>query len=414
MPEMPEVQDEFEIEIPAPEMPMREGEERFRVGMNLEDARRKEAVVDELRAQLKRLEGSSLGELKNKFARSPSARRRQIAVRKEVEKLQKLTFKRGDRWEGPCAPCTLVNLNPVPLRLSGELQRWTVPASGNLGNQLNLKFRGRSFLSNYVTFRTPHVWLAHTGTQNDTLAGVDTPSMEARHIPPLGLAHQFFSHYVEGASDAQYMGGILIFEGDIHTLDKKRMDASNRTLWVPKQDITLDGLGDVVYTVEGMTLDDCMSRALTQQRKYAEGRISEGHRYATSQSSIERNQLNNDHIVWHNWALEHGYIEKAYSWASEQLKDSPTTQAVYCPDCRNRQADPDQYFCTNCNAPFDALKAFLSGKSVSPDRLAVYEGEEWEAIVTETQRRRAKIALLDMPTETKKSKKDKDKEPENN
>ena len=405
MPAEPEVLDaEFEVTLPpAAEVPLRQGEEKFRAGLNLEDTRRKEAIIDELRRQLKQLDGTSAGEMRSKFARSPSARRRQIAVRKEVERLKKLTFKRGDRWEGPSAPCTLINLNPVDLHLYGELQRWSVPAAGKGLDVLNLSFRGRTLESSYVMFDTPHVWLAHTGTQNDTLAGVDTPSMEARHIPPLGLAHQFYSHYVEGASDAQYMGGILMFEGDIHTLDPKRLARTDNTLWVPKMDITLDGLGDVVYTVEPVDLKKALEGCLVQQRKYAEGRIAEGHRYATSQSDIERNQLNNDHIVWHNWALALGYIEKAYSWASERLRDSPTIQAVYCPDCRTRQGDPEQYFCTNCNAPFDALKAFLAGKTVSPDRLSVYEGEQWDAIVAETTRRRAKIALLEEPQKGKRA-----------
>ncbi len=399
MPDMPML-DEFEIDLPSPpaaNVPLREGEERFGAALNMEDSRRKEATLEELRRQVKMLEGSSAGEVAFKFARSPSARRRQIAVRKEVERLQKLTFRRGDRWEGPCAPCTLVNLNPVELKLFGELQRYTVPAAGKGLEVLNLSFKGRTFPSSYITFRTAHVMLAHTGTQNDMLAGVDTPAMEARHIPPLGLAHQFYSHYVEGAADAQYMGGILMFEGDIHTLDKKRLAASEARIWVPKQEVTLDGLGDVVYTVEPMALSDCLAKALTTQRRYGETRISEGHRFATSQSSVERNQLNNDHIVWHNWALNLGYIEKAYSWASEQLRDSPTVQAVYCPDCRTRQDDPEQFFCTACNAPFDPLKAFLAGKTVSADKLAMYEGEEWDAIVAETQRRKAKIAILEGP-----------------
>lgn len=404
MPDMPAVVDEFDIEMPETpraNLALREGEEeRYGAGMRVEDDRRREATLEELRRQMKMLgegQGASLAEVAFKFARSPSARRRQIAVRKEVEKLQKQTFRRGDRWEGPCAPCTLINLNPVDLKLFGELQRYTVPAAGQGLEVLNLSFKGRTFPSSYITFRTAHVMLAHTGTQNDTLAGVDTPAMEARHIPPLGLAHQFYSHYVEGAPDAQYMGGILMFEGDIHTLDKKRLAASESRIWVPKQEITLDGMGDAVYTVESLLLSECMGRTLTTQRKYAEGRIAEGHRYATSQSSIERNQLNNDHITWHNWALNRGYIEKPYSWASEQLQDSPMIQAVYCPDCRTRQENPQQYFCTSCNAPFDALQAFLAGKTVSPDRLAMYEGEEWNAIVTETARRKAKIAILNGP-----------------
>lgn len=401
MPVEPEVQDELEVSLPvAQDVPMREGEERFRVGMNLEDGRRKEMWIAELREQLKRMEGSSVNEMRTKYASSPSARRRQIAARKKLEELQKLTHKRDDHWEGPCAPATVINLNPVPLKLQGELQRWTVPEAGK-GLPIDIKFRGRKFTGSYMTISTPHMWPSHTGTHNDKQSGVDMPAVDYLYIPPLGLVHQFYDHFVEGASDAQGMGGVLIFEGDIHTLDADRMERSEGYVWVPKKEITLDGFGDVVYIAEKQKFSACVERSVTTQRNYADFQIAEGHNYSTSQSEIIRNQLSSYHRTWHNFALGLGYIDKALPWASERLRDTPTTQAIFCPDCRNRQADPEQYFCQNCNAPFDALKAFLAGKTVSPDRLSVYEGAEWDAIVAETKRRKAKIALLDTK-ETKK------------
>lgn len=400
MPDMPVGQEELEISVL--EVPLREGEDRFRAGLNLEDSRRKDSVIEELRSQLKRLEGTSANEMRTKYASSATARRRQIAARKKMEELQKLTYKRDDRWEGPCTPATVINLNPVPLRLQGELQRWSIPAAGK-GENVDINFRGRTFRGSYLTIRSPHLYPSHTGTHNDKQSGVDMPAVDYLHIPPIGLAHQFFSHYVEGASDAQYMGGVVIFEGDIHTLDKKRMDRSRGQIWIPKKDITLEGYGDVVYVVEPEKLMDCVERTVTMQRNYADRKIAEGHSYATSQSDIIRNQLSDDHRTWHNFALSMGYIEEPLNWAVNRLKDTPMTQAIFCPDCKTRQSSPDQHFCTNCNAPFDALKSFLAGKAVSPDRLAVYEGEEWDAIVTETQRRKAKIALLEAP-EKKKTK----------
>lgn len=397
MPVEPEVHDELQIET---NVPTREGEERFQSLLNLEDGRRKDSVIEELREQLKRMQGTSVNEMRTKYASSPSARRRQIAARKKLEELQKLTHKRDDHWEGPCAPATVVNLNPVPLRLQGELQRWMVPEAGK-GLPVNINFRGRKFTGSYMTISTPHLYPSHTGTHNDKQSGVDMPAVEYLYISPLGLAHQFWDHFVEGAADAQGMGGVLIFEGDIHTLDADRLEKSDGHVWVPKKDITLEGFGDVVYVSEKMKLSPIVERSVTTQRNYADFQVAEGHNYSTSQSEIIRNQLSNYHRTWHNFALGMGYIEKALPWASERLKDTPMNQAVFCPDCRNRQTDPDQYFCTNCNSPFDALKAFLAGKTVSPDRLTVYEGEQWEAVVNETKRRKAKIALLDV-RETKK------------
>lgn len=400
MPESPEMMEEVGVELP--DLPSREGESQ--AALRLEDRRRKDSEIEELRAALKRLEGTSVNEMRTKYASSPSARRRQISARKKIDELNKLTFKRGDRWEGPCAPATIINFNPVPLTLTGgDLARWTVPEAGK-GNPINIRFRGRLFVGSYMTIKDPHLYGSHTGTQNDKQSGVDMPSVEYKYIPPWGLVHQFYSHYVRGSADAQNMGGIVIFEGDIHTLDEKRLQKNDGMIWVPKKEITLDGFGDVVYVVEEHRFIDAVEEAVTLQQRYADAKINEGHSYATSQSEIIRNQLNGDHRTWHNYALKMGYLEKALPWATERLADKPTVQAVFCPDCHERQAAPEQFFCSNCNAPFDALKAYLAGKSVSPDRLAIYEGEDWDAILAETKRRQAKIAMLTVSEDTPKPK----------
>ena len=230
------------------------------------------------------------------------------------------------------------------------------------------------------------------------------PSVEYNYVPPWGLAHQFYDHFVAGAADAQGMGGVIIFEGDIHVLDAKRMERNDGMIWVPKKEITLDGFGDVVYVVEQARFMDCVEQAVVMQRNYADAQVNEGHNYATAQSDVIRNQLSNYHRVWHNYALELGYIDAALPWAVERLGgDKPNVQAVCCPDCHEKQTHTEQWFCSNCNSPFDALKAFLAGKQVSPDRLATYEGEEWDAIVTEQHRREAKIAMLKLPTKAAKT-----------
>jgi hypothetical protein len=404
MPEPPEVSEELEFEVasqPA-NVPLREGEESFGAALTLEDLRRKESIIKDLRNQLKLLDGTSVNEMRTKYASSPSARRRQISCRKKVEELQKLTFKRGNRWEGPCSPFTVVNLNPIGLQLivNGDCNRWTIPEAGR-GERINLRFRGRQFVGSYMTIKTPHVYPAHTGTHNDKQSGVDMPAVEYRYIPPSGLAHLFVEHYNFLSADSTNLpvGGVIAFEGDIHMLDPKRLERSEGCIWVPKKEITLDGFGDVVYTVEQMKLVDCVESAVVKQQNYANTKINEGHGFSVSQSELIRNQLSMDHRIWHNYALHMGYIEKALPWAVERMHITPTTPQVVCPDCGTRQTSPEQYFCANCNSPFDALKAFLAGKTVSPDRLAMYEGEEWDAVVAEAQRRKAKIAVLELPGE---------------
>jgi hypothetical protein len=281
-----------------------------------------------------------------------------------------------------------------------------MPAAGK-GQKIELGFRGRKFLASYMTLSTPEVWLSHTGIELDPIA--DSPSMEARYIPPIGLAYQFFSHYTLGASDAQGIGGILIFEGDIHAIQPAHLNRNNKMVRVPIGEPSPDIPGEVIYRSEDRPLEQYLADELERQRLYAEGVIAEGHNYGTSSDSDERKKLNNLHKVWHNYALDCGYIKKAYSWASSKLETGPLKGVVYCPDCRSEQEDPEQFFCRKCAAPFDAHKAFMSGKQVSPDRLAVYaeDSPEFKEILAEIKlrRRRRELLGLDEPAETKGKKK---------
>src|SRR5271157_3167056 len=104
MPESPALQDRFEIDLPPSDVPIRQGEEGSLAMLNLEDKRRKDSEVQALRDALKRLEGTATGEAMKKFAGAKSAARRQRILRGKVEELKKGTFRREDRWEGPCAP----------------------------------------------------------------------------------------------------------------------------------------------------------------------------------------------------------------------------------------------------------------------------------------------------------------------
>lgn len=397
MPEMPIVENDLEISIPA--VPLREGEEKFAAGLELEDSRRKDSIIEELRLMVKNLAGTTQGAIMQR-AMGANEKKRQRDARKKIEELRKLTHQRDGRWYGPCAPATVLNLNPVPLTLMGELQRWSIPAAGK-GLSIDLKFRGRTFRASYLTISTPHLYGAHTGTQNDKQSALEMPVIEFNYIPPIGLVHQFYEHFVEGANDAQGMGGVIIFEGDIHTLtNMAKLEKSDQRIWVPKKE-SLEGYGDVVYIAESLMFEECMEASLMIQRKYAADQINEGHSYSISRADEQRNMLSNYHRTWHNFALDHSYIAKALPWATETLKSTPSTPLVHCPSCHMDQDSPEQYFCKNCNAAFDPLKAFLAGKNVPPADLAQYEGDEWDAIVKEMQRRKAKMAILELPAKPK-------------
>ena len=394
MPETPVDSEVAEISLPpAPPVPVREGEERFAAGLNLEDARRRESHIASLQDQLRALGRDSAATEIIVKATGRAERERQRLVRLKIRELAS---------NGSCKPATIINLNPVSLDLTGQLIGYNVPACGK-GKQINLKFRGREFVGSYLTITTPQVWLKTTGHSNDPTG--DRPTFETKHIPPIGIAHQFYLHYCSGAASGQRMGGIVTFEGTIHTLEPEHMERSKRKIKVPRGEWDADLPEEPVWVTHEASLEELLAKELAQQRAYAEVVIAQGHAYATSQADDERKQLSNRHRVWHDYALGMGYITKGLPWASETLNDDPLVKAIYCPDCTTKQENPEQYFCRNCNAPFDAYQAFMAGRQVSPDRLAVYDvkSREWQEISAEMALRREKVRQLMGESETKKA-----------
>src|ERR1700720_2025235 len=105
---------------------------------------------------------------------------------------------------------------------------------------------------------------------------------------------------------------------------------------------------------EELSLDELLREALLQQRRYAEFVIAEGHGFYHSANNEEQKQLTQTHhVLWHNWAMDHGYKKEPEEWASEMLIDSPDMTTVNCPGCGNKQPKNAPHFCPNCNAPFD-------------------------------------------------------------
>lgn len=402
MPETTEVPSNIVIEESAPAgVPLRKGEEKHAGMLNLEHQRREDSEIQFLRDRIAKLEGLAVP--MRKQADGVSAVRRRQLIAAKVNELKQLTRKVGDRWEGPCAPATLLNFNPVKMRLEGELSDQTVPAAGT-GKKVTVPYNGRSFIASYVTFWNAKVWPVIIGTEN--LEGFDSSSIRPDYISPIGIAYQFYEHYVlkavGGGVDAIGMGGIVIYEGDVHLLTRKSLEELR--VRVPMVDAEASTPSIVVYKSEERSFAQCLADALTKQRQFAEWMISEGHRFGNSQVEAIHNQLTGEHVRWHNYAIDMKYKTEPEKWAVDRLQDGPEVVHVYCGDCRTKQTDSRQYFCSNCNAPFDPLKAFLDGKSVSPDRLAVYEGEDWEKIVAEQQKRNAKKALLEVVVKEPKGK----------
>jgi hypothetical protein len=412
---MPETQNPISVDVIAPptsSVPLRPGEEKNAGMLHLAQQLLKDGQIQALRRELAALEGVAGSEPMQKYMGGKNARRNRSLLVNKIRALKEGTRYHDGRWIGPCPPATVVNLNPIALCLMGELQRWTIPAAGKSSKQIKLGFNGRTFVASYMTITDPHTWLVPISAADDK-TGNPSPTMDVDFIPPFGLAHQFYSHYVEGAADAQQIGGVLIFEGDIYAIAQRdertpsRVERNGGRIWVPQGTPFVNEDIRAEYTAEEMVWTDYLERSLTLQRAYANAVIAEGHSLSASTNPEMRNQFRpSHHVLWHDWAVEVGYKESREKWATEPLKFHPSDEAVFCPDCHTRQDDPNQFFCANCNTPFDAKAAFLAGKHVSADRLSVYDldSDDGKLILAEVKRRRANIALLELPEDATASK----------
>jgi hypothetical protein len=404
---MPETQQITEIQIDEPVVPALDltrgpGEEKYGAALGVEHARREESRLDFLERELARL--LNIPAPHKEMIEGLGAKRRKQIMTAKVKELRALTRKVDDRWDGPCAPFTVLNFNPVPLKLQGVLADHSVPPAGK-GKIIKIPYNGRTFVASYVTLWNAKVWSVTISTES--IKGFDEPAIRADYLPTKGIAHQFYSHYVEGAMDALGMGGIVIFDGDIYTIaDKKKLEKANGMIRVPRIDQELSTQDTVEYTCdERAFIEDVLASSLRRQKAYAESVIVEGHGFANSQADDIRNQLApNHHILWHNWAIQMNYKTVPEKWASDQLSDTPDTKAVNCPGCGTRQPTGNPPFCPKCNAPFNAFQSFMAGLPVPDAWLEMYEGEQWEQIVAEKSRRRAKRAQLDGEPKAEKGK----------
>jgi hypothetical protein len=371
-----------------------EEKERWGAGLEMEDGRRRESHVPDPRIIPAEFRNTPIGEIM-KWSRSPSAKRRQRQVLTKQQELREQTQTIDGRITGPLAPATVLNLNPVALRLSGMLYHFMVPQAGFSDDVfVRFKHKGRVYSGHYVTIHNAHIWTATTGVSTDTTLGIDTPSTEAKYIPPIGLAHQFYDHYVTGAQDAQRMGGILVLEGDKRAL-KRALESDQGYIYKPIARPLMDGQGGVVYRTERVSIWDEIEEQTQIQAEYCDAKIVEAHAWHVTNNIIQQNMISAEHRAWAHWAVKMGFLDKLPPWATKQLSKTTLVEVVSCKDCGQVKPEGDAFICQGCGRPYDIFQAFMNGVNVAPQYLEMLEGEEFDQVAQALAERRKKRAKLE-------------------
>lgn len=280
---------------------------------------------------------------------------------------------------GICKPASIINLNPVALRLEGGVQG-KVPSvidpAVNQDSKLEFAYKGKLFRATIVTYQDPvfYPWITDVnlspGQTQDEGVGV----YDIKVYKQIEMAYNFWQDYNGATFNAIKMGGVIAFEGDKHVL-------KGDTIKVPCA-CPLPNYEREFITQERSFLEE-LARALDTQREYYNLRMQIAGGYWNDPD--QRKNITNMDLVWAQYGLDMGWREKPVDWhvGAEESGDG-------CEGCGAARARALAYFCHKCGRSYDPFVAYMDGElgfeSAQLNRIAA---EKWPVLIAEENRRRS-------------------------
>lgn len=324
---------------------------------------------------------------------------------------------------GQCEPYTIVNFNPCDLPMQGEMKRYRVPSPFDTRLPANvlrirLEFDGKERVGHLLTLRAAHMYGKMIGATSGNAPGEAIPQREVQWFTPQVIAYKFLEKYspifmaptgtVLPASpkDARKIHGVLIFKGDINTLQKvlEIEDPAQQMIEVPVASVRMVGkIAHSSYRNVVYNLQDYIARMFAGQKRFADATIARAQQKWSEEQGIR--DISDSDRVWYRWAIEMGYAERPKpgekTWLSEMitLTDPNLHKAPAnlrkCPYCRSTEPEVETPFCQKCNAPMDVFKTFMAGHHVADSYLMTLRGDERELALAERKLRREGFEDLD-------------------
>lgn len=275
---------------------------------------------------------------------------------------------------GRLRPATVVNFNPVSLKVDDGHVPWRIPAATDASaKRIEMQHGGKTYIASYFTVREPSFvpWIRDVRPPSDE---GENPSSEfdAKFILPIEMMDQYRISYNDPAGQT-LMGGVLVFEGDINAFTK------GKTIRVPKFS-TLPDRTRSYFTVETDTLK-ATAATLEMQKEFCERNLQRGDEY--KQDEQQAKNITTPMRMWAQFALDMGWKQTAPEWMNSKLESEVTCRA-----CGKGRKRTDAHFC-DCGRPYDPLAAFLDGENVPESYLFALKGKDLELAIEETSRREA-------------------------
>jgi hypothetical protein len=293
--------------------------------------------------------------------------------------LQRVSAREALEAQGQIKPCTVINWNPVQLKLENAHAPWTIPpCTDKSAKTLKIEFEGKKYTGSYMTIREPAfvAWIRDVKKPTDD-SGNPTAEYDAKFVLPLEIADQYHLEY--NTSEKQnLMGGVLVFEGDVHAF-KKALGAKAAKILVPKYRTLSDRTR--TYFAEEVDLVERLKLCLDTQKATCQSVIQKGDEY--DQDDNERKNITSPMRAWAQFSLDMGWKQNAPPWMNAQLDSEES-----CKGCGRGKKKTGAHFC-ECGRPFNAYEAFMAGENVPESYLFALKGKELDQVMEELGKREA-------------------------
>lgn len=299
--------------------------------------------------------------------------------------LKRMAVIQAAKASGTAKPATILNFNPVALRLEGGLP-YKVPSIVDQGvpEDLKLKFlyKGKTYRAHLLTITDPYPYPQITDVNlkqgEDMADGVGI--YDCKLCRPIESVHHFWVSSHLGASDSSNMGGVIVFEGDKHRIwdAEKNKPKEKARINVPTFIKLIDNNRE--YFVETKGFDEVMALTLDLQKLYCMRQIQMASIYHNTED--QRKNITEIHRIWDQYSVDMGWQQAPSPWSLAQTEPEETCV------CGAGKKNSLALLCHACARPYDPLKAYLAGeigidsvhmrKITKPEEIAIVRKHEKE------------------------------------
>jgi hypothetical protein len=276
------------------------------------------------------------------------------------------------RATGLAQPATILNFNPVPLRLDDAIP-FKVPSiideAVPEGDRFVYKHLGKEHKATVMPIRDPKTYTQIKDVKEED--GVPSGMYDVKACKQIEIAHCFYVAYTLGMlGSAVGMGGVVVFQGLPQLLEQR----GNKRLTINVPDFIRLPNKTREYITQPKDFDECVARALKLQRLYCNRQTQEAQAYWDQED--QRGNITPVHRIWHQYEIDMGWREIPAPWVT-LTNANPET----CGGCGNAKKRAEAFFCWNCQRPYDPFKAYEAGEmGIEHPSLNRCTTQEWAEI----------------------------------